>query len=745
MSESSLEAPSSVRSLSSHLLSTKTSIRPRRAGAVSRRDVIDRARESGASVVAVTAPAGYGKSTMLAEWAAVESRPVAWATVDDFDDDPVALLTLLATAGGQISPRAREVSEAMGAMGVGVLGRSAPMLAEALAQAPAPFVLFVDDVHAASSDACHDALELVLAGIPAGSQIVLASRREQPYLARLRADGAMFELGSDDLRIDEEGARRIFKGASVTVSDEALAVAVDRCEGWATGLYLCALATRAGSDVVAITGGERFVADYLYGEGLAGLSDELRDFLRRTAVLDQMSGRLCDAMLQTDDSHALLRDLEARGVFLVALDGERRWFRYHALFREFLLTELSRVEASRIVGLHLRAAEWFEQAGLPERAIEHLLAAGERTRAGVLVAQLAMPAYQSGRIAVLDRWLAALGPATIEASSGLMGIAAWTALLAGQSPAAEERAGTLERARLDFATADEALAFESSRAMIRIAMCLSGPSRLLTDAELAVASEPLWSPWRAPALYLLGTALVLVGDTPGAERAFTASVERAAQAGNTAAHLLSESELAVIALDGGTIEDAAHHARAAMSVVDDNHLDGYPTATLALAVSARVALRRGDAAASHRLLARAMRARIHCNHVMPFVAVRARLQLAKVFAGLGDAAAARQLLKEADDLLQRCPQVAALGAEVTEFRQSLGDGSGTVLGLPLTPAEMRLLPYLQTHLMIAEIGQRLFISRNTASTEVKSIYRKLGATTRSAAVERAIELGLLGG
>jgi LuxR family maltose regulon positive regulatory protein len=712
---------------------------------VSRRDVIDRARESDATVVAVTAPAGYGKSTMLAEWAAGESRPVAWATVDGFDDDPVALLTLLATASGQISPRAREVSDAMGALGTGVLGRSAPMLAEALAQAPASFVLFVDDAHAASSDACRDVLELVLAGVPAGSQIVLASRHEQPYLARLRADGATFEIGSDDLRIDQEGARRIFAGANATVSEETLALAVDRCEGWATGLYLCALATRGGSDVVAITGGERFVADYLYGQGLTGLSDELRVFLRRTAVLEQMSGPLCDAMLQADDSHALLRDLEARGVFLVALDGERRWFRYHALFREFLLTELSRVEASRTVELHLRAADWFEQDGSPELAIEHLLAAGARSRAGALIAQLAMPTYHSGRIAVLDRWLAAVGQPTIEASPDLMAIATWAALLTGQSPAAEERAATLEHARLDLATADEALALESSRAMIRVAMGLSGPSRHLADAQFAVAHEPLWSAWRAPALYLHGTALVLVGDGAGAERAFTASVERAAQVANTAAHLLSESELALLALDGGKIEDAAHHARAAVGVVDDNHLEAYPIATLALAVSARVALRRGDATASERLLARAMRARIHCNHVMPFVAVRARLQLAKVFAGSGDAAAARQLLKEADDLLQRCPQVAALGAEVTKFRQSLGDGSGTVLGLPLTPAEMRLLPYLQTHLMIAEIGQRLFISRNTASTEVKSIYRKLGATTRSAAVERAIELGLLGG
>lgn len=735
---------SSERSLSDQLLVTKTSIRPRRTGAVSRRGVIDRARRSAASVVAVTSPAGYGKSTLLEEWAATEKRAVAWATVDEHDDDPVTLLTLLATACSEISPRAREVSFGMRGLETGVLGRSAPMLAAAVGQAPAPFVLFVDDIHAAASEACRDVLEVVLGGVPSGSQIVLASRHEQPYLARLRADGTTFEITPEDLRIDRAGAAKIFRAANVSVSDDALATAVDRCEGWATGLYLCALATRRGSHVAEVSGGERFVADYLYGEGLAGLSDDLREFLRRTAVLDEMSGPLCDATLERDDSHALLRDLESRNIFLVAVDGQRRWFRYHALFREFLLADLSRVEASLVPALHVRAAEWLENNGSPDRAIEHLLAAGERERAGLLVAALAIATYQSGRVVVVDRWLAQLGQSVVSVSPDLLVIAAWTAILRGQSPQAEERAATLENARLDFTTEEDNAAFESSRAMIRAAMCASGTERCLRDARLSVASEPEWSPWRDQALHLLGSALLLVGDPAHAARAFIASSAVAARAGNPDSIVLSEAELAVLALDRGSVETAARHVDAAMKAIDDNHLDGYPTAALALAVSARVALCQGDAAAMTRRLARAMRARTHCTHVLPFLAIRSRLQIAKAFAGSGDSASARQLLKEIDDLLLRRPQVGTLVDQVAEFRRALGDDTTPALALPLTPAEMRLLPYLQTHLMIGEIGQRLFISRNTASTEVKSIYRKLSVTTRSAAVERAIELGLLG-
>ncbi|HEY9311386.1 LuxR C-terminal-related transcriptional regulator [Williamsia sp.] len=739
-----LGAAASERSLSHHLLATKTSVRPRRAGAVSRRAVIDRACASRARVVALTSPAGYGKSTMLAEWAAVENRAVAWATVDEFDDDPVALLTLLATACGDISPRAREVSASMGGMGAGVLGRSAPMLAAAIGQAPAPFVLFVDDIHAASSDACRDVLEVVLGGVPAGSQVVLASRHEQPYLARLRVDGTTFEITPLDLRIDHAGARTIFRGASVSISDDALALAVDRCEGWATGLYLCALATRGGSDIGEITGGERFVSDYLYGEGVAGLSTGLQEFLCRTAVLDQMSGPLCDAMLDRDDSHAFLRELESRNVFIVALDGQRRWFRYHALFREFLLGELTRRDSASLTELHHRAAKWYEQDSSPDRAIEHYLAAGERTRAGELVAALAIQTYQSGRVDVVDRWLAQLGAPIVESSADLMVYATWTAILRGQSPEAEKRSATLGRARLEFDTHEESVAFESSRAMIRAALCENGPERLLADARYGVANEPEWSPWRSVALHLLGSAFLLTGDTERAQRALTASTATAVRAGNHDSVVLSEADLAILALDSGSVEAAVRHSQAAVMAIEENHLDGYPTAALALAVSARVALRQGDTAETSRFLARAMRARIHCTHVLPFLAIRSRLQIAKAFAGSGDAASARQLLKELDDLLLRRPHVGTLADHVAEFRMVLGEDTTPTLDLPLTPAEMRLLPYLQTHLMLAEIGKRLFISRNTVSTQVKSIYRKLDTTTRSAAVERAIELGLLG-
>jgi LuxR family maltose regulon positive regulatory protein len=711
---------------------------------VSRRALIDAARSGQARVVGVTAPAGYGKSTMLAEWAAAEDRRTAWASLDRFDDDPASLLTLLATACASLSPRLAEVVAQMRGLGVSVLGRSATMLAAALAEASDPFVLFLDDVHALESLECLDVLEVVLAGIPQGSQAVLASRHAQPHLARLRVDAGTRELGADDLRIDPPGARTIFAGAAVVVSEDALVQVVDRCEGWPTGVFLCALAVGAGTDVLSMAGDERFVADYLYHECLARLPDDVRSFLCRTAILDQLSGPLCDAVLGTDSSGAMLRDLESRGLFLVPLDRRGRWFRYHSLFREFLLAELERTDGGSIAGLHQRAAAWFERQAAPERAVEHLLAARSVERAGALIAELALPCYQRGEIAVVERWLAELGDDVVEASPELAVLAAWVAILQGKSPASERWAAVLERVDAGAAPDEERIAFESARAMVRAAMCVDGPERVLDDARYAVAHEPEWSPWRDQALHLLGSAWLLAGDVGAARDAFTASTACAVEMGNTDSVLLSEAELAILATDDGAWPDAEAHAHRAVRAIDDNHMEGYPTTALALAVSARIALHRGDTAAGERFLSRAMRARVHCTHVLPYVAMRARLQLAKAFAALGDHAAAHHMLREIDALRARRPRVGVLADQIDRFREKLGKSAGRIATVPLTPAELRLLPYLQTHLTIAEIGKRLFISRNTVSTEVGSIYRKLGVTTRGGAVARAIESGLLG-
>ncbi|WP_396657553.1 LuxR C-terminal-related transcriptional regulator [Microbacterium sp.] len=712
---------------------------------MSRRALIDGARSSGSRVVGVTAPAGYGKSTLLAEWAATDDRAIGWASLDRFDDSPAALLTLLATASAGLSPYAADVIFEMRGLGTSLLGRSAPLLAAALARAPDPFLLLVDDIHAAASLQCQDALEIVLGGVPAGSQVVLAGRHEQPWFARLRIDLPLQEIGADDLRLDATAARTIFAENDVDVSEDDVAVAVARSEGWPTGLQLCALALKSGTPVLGLSGDERFVADYLYHECMAGLPAQMQRFLRRTAVLDQLSAELCDAVLGTQDAGEMLRRIEARGLFLVPLDRHGHWYRYHGLFREFLVAELHRHDRAMLPELHARAAEWLEGEGLLDLTVEHLLAAGDVARAGELVTELALPTYQRGDVAVVERWLHGVGDVVITSSPALAVIAAWAAILQGKSPDAECWAAVLEAFDVTDAPEDDRVAFESARAMVRAAMCPHGWRQVLADAQYAVAHEPAWSPWRDQALHLLGSGLLLAGDRQAAQDAFLDSSASAALVGNHDSVLLSEAELALLAMEEDAAAEAEAHAHTAVRAIDENHLEGYPTTGLALAVAARLALRRGDGAAAERFVTRAMRARVHCTHVLPYLALRTRLQIALVYAAQGDRAAARHLLHEIDDLLGRTPDMGVLADEIERFRDLLAGSATSTASVPLTPAEMRLLPYLQTHLTIAEIGRRLFVSRNTVSSEVGSIYRKLGATTRGAAVERAVELGLLGG
>lgn len=729
------------------LLRSKTQPPPARPGAVSRRALIERARASGARVVSVTAPAGYGKSTLLAEWAASDDRTVAWVSLDRTDVDPASLLSVIAAASASFSPAAASVVSEMRGVGTAALGRSAPLLAGALAAAPTAFVLFVDDVHWADSPDCQDAMEVLLARVPAGSQVVLASRREPSLIGRLRAAGDVWEITAADLSLDHAGARALFEHAGAAGVDDAdLHTIVERCEGWPTGLFLCALVARSGGDAASITGDDRFVADYLYRECVARLPEDTQVFLRRAAVLDQLSTASCNAVLGIEDARARLRDLEDANLFLVGMDRHRGWFRFHALFREFLGTELERAEgAAAVAELHRRAAAWHEEHRMPVQAVEHLLLAGEIESAAERIAELGLPMYQLGQVSTVRRWLSELGDGVVRSHPPLVVTMTWTAVLLGEVSAGERWARILDAFDLDTLPEGDRVAFESARAMVRAAMCERGHERVVTDAAYALQHEPTTSPWRDQALHLWGSARLLVDDVAGAKDAFDEAVEVATLAGNPDTVILSEPELALLAIDSGRWGVARDHAERGVGAIDASHLDGYPTTAMALAVAARVAIHDGDRDEGARLLSRGMRARIGCTYLLPYLSIRARVQLAKAHVAIGDRSAAWHLVKEIDDLLRRRPDVGAVSAQVAELRSALAAESAEGGSVPLTPAELRLLPYLQTHLTIAEIGQRLFISRNTVSSEVGSIYRKLGVTTRGGAVDRASALGLLGG
>ena len=719
-----------------------------RAGTVSRSDLIASARSSGRRVVGVTAPAGYGKTTFLAEWAEADDRPVAWVSLDRFDDDPANLLYVIASAFVSVAPDEEEdlLADLCG-VGLSVLGRSAPRLASAFRSRADPFVLMVDDLHEVASPDCHDALGMVMAAVPDRSQFVAASRYEQPHLPRLRASGDVLEIGVDDLALDAGGARQIFSSADVELSAELADSLTARTEGWPVGLYLAATIARAGADdALTISGDDRYVADYLYRESLARQPDDIQAFLRRTSVLDQLSAPLCDAVLGGVGAQGRLRDLEASNQFLVPLDRRREWYRYHALYREFLAGELRRIEPELVPKLHLRAADWYETNGFVPLAVEHLLHTEERDRCVQLVSQLVLPTYQSGEVSVVERWLAEVGDAAIEGYPPLAVLAGWIAVLSGDAVAAQRWAAVADAASFDLVPLDGSASFASARAMFRAALADAGVEEMLTNARFAVDAEPAWSPWRGTAVGLLAEADLLAGDLDGARIALEETAAIGPTEDNADNYVMGQGVLAQLAMDAGHWEEAAEHVGNALAAVRDHRMDDYPTSVRAHAAAARLAVHRGQREQAQRDLTRAMRARPFVTSAIPFLAVGSRLELARVHLSMGDLPGARHLLREVDDLLLERPGLGVLVDQAAELHETLAATAdlGVAGASPLSPAELRVLPYLQTHLTFREIAERLFVSRNTVSSQVTAIYRKLGVSSRTEAVDRALAIGLIG-
>ncbi len=741
-----MHAAPSTNDFDTRVLEHKLSVPQLHHAAVSRAGLIQAARSSrDCRVVGITAPAGYGKSTLLAEWASAEERRVGFVALDRFDDDPARLVQLLASVCGRMDPGLRELAHDVAGAGTAILARAAPSLAAAIRSSTSPFVLMVDNLNELQSGSCHDVLSVFIDGVPRESQLVTASRFEQPHLPRLRVSGDVTEIGAADLALDPKGARQIFSAQKLTLSPEEARVVTERTEGWPAGLYLAALISKENDGGLnAVTGDDRYVADYLYREAWSNQPDDLQRFLWRTSVLDQLCGPLCDAVAVSSCGAEYLHRMEASSLFIIPLDRRREWYRYHALFREFLFGELCRREPEAIEKLHLRAADWYEANGTKRFAVEHLLQTADQDRSSQLVSQLMSSLYQTGELATRQRWLATLGDAAIKRYPPLAVYAALGGLVCGEPAVTERWAAFLEGVSFTGPPSAEFVSFESGRALVRAAMCADGVEQMMRDAKLAVSEEPEWSGWRNQALWALGEAYVLVDDVERAITCLADACSTAVERGQIDVLIYGNAELGRLAMDRGDWQDGADRVNRALAGIDEYRMQEYASSLLAYSCGARLCSHRGDLSGARRYLVRAMRARPSATYAWPFLAVRLRTELGKLYLALGETTTARHLLREIDEILIHRPSLGTIVEEVEAFGRAIESASAGPSAGPLTPAELRVLPYLQTHLTLAAIAERLFVSRSTVNSQVTSIYRKLGVSSRPDAVSRATSMGLLG-
>jgi LuxR family maltose regulon positive regulatory protein len=421
--------------------------------------------------------------------------------------------------------------------------------------------------------------------------------------------------------------------------------------------------------------------------------------------------------------------------------GETSW-RYHHRLRDHLRAELAVREPGAEPSLHARAAAWYASTGHPELAIEHAIASGDLDAAARMVEVATVHTYQMGHGDRLERWLASFPDEMYERRPTMAMGAALTHALSGKAERADYLADILERSTAAEVPVNGTASFESARAILRAAMVRNGPDDAVANATDAVAAEPPGSPWRMLALVGLAMGHILRAEADKADAALAAAHDAAPGDGRFAFFALAVR--ASLAMTRRDWEAAAHHARESHARLDRIQFDAVASSILVHAVAARVAVHRGDLARCREELVHAQLVRPLASHALPAAAVLALLEVARAYLSVADPAGAGAAITEAERVVHRRPGLGVLVSQLAEMRLRSAASAHALAGpSTLTPAELRVLPLLSTHLMFEEIAQRLHVSRHTVKTQVVSIYGKLGVSSRGEAVDRAIEIGLL--
>jgi LuxR family maltose regulon positive regulatory protein len=699
-------------------------------------------------LVTLIAAPGYGKSTTLALWRARESRPTAWLTLDGQDADPLRFVVDLAVAIDRAIALDRVTLDSLEAPGISALSAAVPRLTTALHRAATPLVIMLDDVHRLDGTGSVDVLAMIVDYLPTTMLIAVAGRSDAGLpLARYRAAGHLLELTEADLAFDERESAEFIGLHDGRLTPDAVRELQAATEGWPAAVYLAITSSRRRPTTetapTVISGRDPDIARYLDEELLGRTNPAVRRFLMQTSVLGRMSGDLCDAVTGRRGSDGVLRQLAATNHLVTPLDAAGGWYRYHTLLAEHLQGSLATGGVDPRV-LHRRAADWYAEHGMTDDAIDHHLAAGDVDAAARRMTAVALHWYRTGHGDTLARRLASLTDADLHRHPLLAAVAAWTHVLEGRPAAADRMADVLETARYEGKRPDGAEAYEAARASLLAMMARSGLRSAVADAESAVTVDARSSPWRPAVLGVFGSILAVSGDPSRADAVLREAIAAASEVGAGRALVSGWSWRAMLAIERSDWTSARTYADEASGAVGRLGFDADVTVASAAAVAARVALQHGASNEAGRHLARFHVARPALGMATPWISIRSLLEASRAHLAVADPAGARALLRQAEDIAVRQPDLGDLPAQVAEL-------AARIRGLPpgpggastLTPAEIRVLRLLPTYLSVHEIAQRLFVTSNTIRTQIQAIYGKLGASSRSEAVELAVRAGLV--
>jgi LuxR family maltose regulon positive regulatory protein len=704
----------------------------------------------------LSAPTGFGKTTLLAQWRAAESdnRPFAWVSLDAGDNDPVRLCTYVVEAVDRIEPGfGDDVRKLLRTGGVDFGNVMLPRLVNEIASLSRRIVIVFDDYHLLGRGSSNNVTSFIVEYLPETVQFVISTRTEPSVsLGRLRASRELAEIRAPDLAFGEEQASALMRATlgEGDLESEDLKILLAKTEGWPAGLYLAALSLRDVPDVSTsirdFAGDDRHVVDYLTEEVVENQPPKLRRFLFRTSILERFCAPLCDAVTEEDDAAELLEDLERSNLFLVPLDERRQWYRYHHLFADLLQLDLQNSEPESIPSLHARAAAYYLKSGDLDEAVRHTLASRDFREVGELIARHWLKFLNQGRRVTLRSWLAQIPEDVVIGYPPLALVYAWISALTGDAAGFQRWLAVVESGSHVGPLPDGTTSLESGAAGVRAAFVFGDVQRTLDAARRALELETgPDSPWHAVVPGVLGYNLYWAGEGDESQR----MLEEALWLGENSsllptARLLFMGFHALVEYDAGHVARAERFALDAIDYADVNGLIanyevGVAHIVLGMVLASRRQLHRAAEQFEHGIALRRLVGK-HNGYA------HALLTYAPIRQALGDRSEARALFEQASTLIDEYEdpgQLLLSLRERTMRKLQLAPRIRGELGQELSSQELKILPLLDRGLSRQEIADSLHLSVNTVKSHIRSIYRKLGVRSREQALEQARQRALL--
>ncbi|MCB8943071.1 MAG: LuxR family transcriptional regulator [Ardenticatenaceae bacterium] len=690
------------------LLHTKLFVPPLRPFLVPRPHLIQKLNQgvqTGGKLTLISAPAGFGKTTLICEWIGAGERPFAWLSLDERDSDLARFLTYFIAALQTLSPEiGKRVSGLLESPQPPPIESVLTTLLNEIAAIPQEFTLVLDDYHVVEAPPIDQALAFLLEQMPPQMHLALTTREDPNLpLPRLRVRGQLTELRAADLRFTHDEAAAFLKQVmGLDLLPEDIAALEARTEGWVAGLQLAALSMRGQPDISgfiqSFTGSHRFVLDYLLEEVLHQQSASVQKFLLQTAVLHQLSGPLCDALTGDNNGRETLESLERANLFLIPLDNERRWYRYHHLFAELLRQRLPQnTEAGDVAALHRQASQWYEANGLELEAFHHAVEAHDVARAVQLIEGEGLPLYFRGEAIPVRNWLESLPEAEFKARPSLWVTYASVLTLTGRlHDNIEEILQAAEMALQDVPhddkTNDLLGQIAANRAMLGIVK--NEVEKIVTQSRLALALlHPDNAPMRTTTTWTLGYAYQVQGNRAAAREAYAETITQSQKSGNIMTEIAATTCLGQIQEAENQLHQAAQSFERILQVVGS---PPWPAACEACVGLARIHYQWNDLSAAEQYGQQGLALARQLENVD--TPATCGILLARVQLAQGDAAAALATLAEAEQFVQQKHFEHQLGG-ITAVRTQIHRQQGNLPAaaqlavahdLPLSQARVKL-------------------------------------------------------